>query len=171
MRTPSVPVQLFTKPHISAFLHNNFGDRPSIDSNHIFHNFLILCLCHQLQYRVPDVPEYPVEMKIYITKRDYELYGCWMNPRQQQLFNGHVDFYMKAVLVAHADTYILNKPNSKLKDALVYALDQLQIDDEDWNLESVTRYYHRLRSNKGNFLMYRKENAKKPFTFLSDYKN
>ena len=78
---------------------------------------------------------------------------------------------MKAVLVAHADTYLLHKPKAKLKDGLLYSLEQLKLTDEEWNIESVTRYYHRSRINRDKFLMYQKENSKKPLEVLSDLKN
>lgn len=171
MAFQNVSVQFFTKPHIKAYLINNFGERPAIDSRSIFHNFLILCLAHSLHRGINEVPEYPEEMRLYISKDDYDRFGCWMNPRQIQLFNQHVDFYMKAVLVAHADTYLLHKQGALLKDALYYSLGELKLSDEEWNIESVTRYYHRSRIHREKFLMYQKENSKKPLEVLSDFKN
>lgn len=160
MAIGQVSVELKTKPHVKAFLLNNFGERPMIDSTHIFHNFLLLCLTHSLTYRIDDVPEYPETMKIYITKNDYNLYGCWMNPRQMQLFNGHVDHSMKMLLTAHTDTYLAHKPNALLKDALLYSLGEMKIDEDDWSLETITKYYYRSRQNRNKPLLYVKENKK-----------
>lgn len=165
MPVNQVSVQLHTKPHIRAFLHANFGERPIIDATHIFHNYLILCLSHSLTYRIPDVPEYPVEMKIYITKNDYDRFGCWLNPRQMQLFNIHVDFYMKTLMAAHTDSYLMHKPNAKLKDALEYAMKELGVSDEDWDLETVTKNYYRSRLRRKKPLLYKKE---KCLTKMSD---
>lgn len=160
MPVKSVSVQLFTKPHIRAYLHNNFGERPLIDSTHIFHNYLLLCLAHSQHARIPSVPEYPVEMRIYISKIDYERHGCWMNPRQMQLFNIHVDFWMKALLVAHTDSYLIHKPGAKLKDALAYSLNELNVTDDDWDIETVQKSYYRSRIKRNKFLMYDKKSLK-----------
>jgi hypothetical protein len=165
MSWKTVSVELCTKRHIKAFLLAQFGEKPTIDSTHIFHNFLVLCLCHQLRYRIPDVPEYQEKMKIYITKRDYELYGCWLNPRQMQFFNGHVDFFMKTLLVAHADTYLMHHPKPKLKNALEYALEQIGVSDEDWDMETVKKAYYRSRLRRRTFLLKNKESL----THLSEY--
>lgn len=169
MKPGTVPVDLKTKKHVKAYLLNNFGERPFIESTHIFHNFMILCLSHQLTYRNDEVPEYPELMKIYITKKDYELYGCWMNPRQMQLFNGHVDFYMKSIMCVFIDVYLEYYPGSQLNKGIQHALQKMKITDEDWDTESITKYYYRYRNRTGGTLLYRKN--KKTFPFLSDLPN
>ena len=41
MPVDRVSVQLYTKPHIKAYLLNNFGEKPLIGSAHIFHNYTL----------------------------------------------------------------------------------------------------------------------------------
>lgn len=168
MKHGTVPVDLKTKKHVKAFLLNNFGEKPFIESTHIFHNFLLLCLSHSLTYRINEVPEYPEEMKIYITKKDYELYGCWMNPRQMQLFNSHVDFYMKSVMTVFVDVYLEFYPHRVLKDGIYHALAKMKITEDDWEFDAVKKYYYRYRTRNGGKLLYNKTSNSIPFLSLSE---
>lgn len=151
-----VGILLNTKKHIRAYLLNNFGEKPVFDNKHIFHDFLLLCLSHQLTFNANNFIEYPDTCKIYVTKNDYDRYGCWLNLVQTHYFNMHVDSYMKALLVSYTDSYLSLSQNKKLISALEFSLDVLKVTDNDWSVESVTRYYHRHRKRTNKPLLYNK---------------
>jgi hypothetical protein len=130
---------------------------PMIDSRHIFHNYLLLCLNHSLSFKNNEVPGYSEAIKIYISKIDYERHGCWLQPRQTQMFNLHVDFYMKALLIAYTDTYLQQSINPQLNNALRFALEQMKISELDWDMDTITKYYYRHRSASGKPLLYKKK--------------
>ena len=168
MKTKRVSVLLQTNKPVKAFLLNNFGPEPMIDSRHIFHNYLLLCLNHTLTFKNCEVPGYPDSMKIYISKIDYERHGCWLQPRQTQMFNLHVDFYMKALLIAYTDTYLKQSVHPQLNDALRFALEQMKLSELDWDIDTITKYYYRHRQRTGKPLLYNK--PKKSFIEVSDFK-
>lgn len=158
MPVDRISVKLVTKAHIKAYLINNFGEKPLIDCKHIFHNYLLLCYSHSLTYKMDDLNRNSVEMNIYITPDDYNRYGCWLNARQMHFFNCHAEDYMKSLVIAMADTYLEVHPQPKLKNALEYALRQIKLTDEDWDMETVTKFYYRHRKYTGKPLLYNKPN-------------
>lgn len=156
MAIDRISVKLLTKKHIKAYLINNFGEKPLIDCKHIFHNYLLLCYSHSLTYKMDDLNRNSVEMNIYITPDDYNRYGCWLNARQMHFFNCHANDYLQALVCAMADTFLEVHPNPKLKDALEYALKYIKLSDEDWDMETVTKFYYRHRKYNNRPLLYNK---------------
>lgn len=163
-----VSVLLKTKKHIRAYLLNNFGEQPMIDSKHIFHNYLLLCYSHTLTLNMHEMLKDTVDMKLYITPSDNQRYGCWLNARQMHFFNTHVDAFMKELLISKADSYLDLHHRPVLKDALAYALDYLKVTEDDWEWDTIVRHYHRSRERRGRPLLYKKE---KTLQEMSDYKN
>lgn len=150
MALDRVSVQLHTKAHIKAYLTNNFGEKPLIGSTHIFHNYLLLCYSHTLTLNMDEMGQNTIPMVIYITPSDYRNYGCWLNARQMHFFNQHVDEYMKSLLVAYIDSYMDLHKSPRIKDAAAYALKRLNISEDDWEWDTIKKYYyrHRLRNDK-----------------------
>lgn len=151
-----VSVAFSTSTRIKKYLENNFGENVCIQPTHIFHNYMILCLAHSSIQHFDRVQDYACKMKLYINKDDYERFGCYMNPRQTQLLNIHIDFYMKTILVAICDTYLKHHPTAKLKNSIDYALNEMNITSEEWDTDSIARYYHRSRKMRSKPLLYNK---------------
>lgn len=156
MSSGMVPVELYTKKHIKIYLQNNFGDKPFFKPDHIFHNYFMLCLSQGVFTNPQRIPTYPEKIRVYITKWDYQRFGCWMSPKQMLWFNTHVDFYMKTVFRTYVDSYINHMPNPVLKDAFQYALTEMKITDDDWELETIKKDYYRSRKKRGKKLLYTK---------------
>jgi hypothetical protein len=154
-----VSVLIQTKKHIKAYLINNFGDKPFFEPEHIFHDYFILCLTQSVFTNPQRLPLYNEELKVFITKHDYERFGAWMNPKQMQWFNKHVDFYMKAIFTAYLDSYFAHSPKKKLKDAKDYALGEMNITSDDWEDETITKYYYRSRLKRNKKLLYNKKST------------
>lgn len=150
-----VPVQLYTKKHIKAYLLNNFGPKPCIDSTHIFHNYLLLCFSHTLQLNIEQfLKGHTEEMAIYITRSDYKNYGSWLNARQMHFFNRHVDQYMKDILFAKIDTFLEMDKKPVLKEAIYYGINNLKVTDDDWEYETIVKSYYRYRTRNNLPLLY-----------------
>lgn len=152
-----VGVLLKTKKHIKAYLISNFGEFPVIDSKSIFHNHFLFCLAHRLLRDMDKCIEYTESCKLYITRDDYERYGCWLNKKQAHLFNEHVDTMMKSEIVIRIQMHMEYNEKATLNSAILDSLKRMGLTDEDWNPESIVRYYHRYRQRKGMPLLYDKK--------------
>lgn len=152
-----VGVILKTNKHIKAYLISNFGDCPVIDSKSVFHNHFLFCLTHRLVQHMDTVADYQESCKLYITKDDYERYGCWLNNKQAHLFNMHVDSMMKNEIVIRIQMILEYNSQATLSSAIYDSLKRMGLTDEDWNPESITRYFHRYRQRKGLPLLYDKK--------------
>jgi hypothetical protein len=75
---------------------------------------------------------------------------------------------MKQMLVCYADAYLNLHANKVLNSALEYGLEMMKITEDDWDVDSIKRYYHRYRVRNGKDLLYNKE---KPLVKLSDLQN
>jgi len=157
MNLQFVSVQVKTKRHIEAFLKNNYGNPVRFDRNAIFHNYFLLCLSHTHFQHANRVADYPIELKLQVPIDVYERYGCYVNEVQNRFFNTFVDAHMKVLLCNYADTYLHMSDKMNLTKALEYAMDMIRVSDQDWDFDSVKRYYHRYRVRNGKPLLYNKE--------------
>ena len=158
MNLQYVGVQVKTRKHIHAFLKNNYGSPARFDRTTIFHNHFILCLSHTHYQHANRVADYPIEIKVQVPVDVYERYGCYVNEVQTKFFNTFVDAHMKVLLVNFADTYLHMSGHRDLTKALVYAMDMMRVSDDDWDFDSVKRFYHRYRTRNGLPLIYNKQN-------------
>ena len=145
----NVPVLFKTEKHIKAYLLNNFGERPSFDCSNIFHDFLLLALSHTQRNHLNEIQEFPESMTIYITKSDYKNFGCWLNLLQMKYLNKHIDAHIKEKLVLFLNTYLDMSTKKNLSLAIEFALVALNISEEDWDPDSIKRFYHRYRKRSG----------------------
>lgn len=169
MNMQYVSVQVKTRKHIEAFLKNNYGSPARFDRTTIFHNHFILCLSHTHFQHANRVADYPVQMKIQVPVDVYERYGCYVNEVQNKFFNTFVDAHMKVLLVNFADTYLHMDGHKNLTKAIQYSMDMMRVSEDDWEFDSVKRFYHRYRIRNGKPLIYQKDKKiEKPSGKTSD---
>lgn len=153
-----VSINIKTHKHIKAYLEANFGTPVQFKRDSIFLNKLILCLNHNLYQHYDRVGNFPDKLMLKVPIDVYHRYGCYMNDRQEQLFNTFVDKFMKEKFKSHADDYLELMPKKSLKNAIQYALEHMNITDDDWEFETIKRFYHRYRTvNNGPILKIRKK--------------
>ena len=162
-----VSVHFNTTKHVKSFLANNYGEKPMFDSNNPFHDLLLLSLTHTTTWSYNKCVLYPEDTKIFISKDDYLRYGCYLNKLQNKILHLHIDRTMKLMMVCHANAYLNLSSTKVLKNALEYSLEMMKLTEDDWDMDSVKRYYHRYRVRNGKELLYNKE---KPLEKLSDLK-
>jgi hypothetical protein len=152
-----VSVQIKTTRQIKAFLTNNYGQDIVFPRGSICCNHLILVLSKAYMRHEELIADYSEEVKLYISIDTYNRFGCYLNKTQTMYFNMFVDEYMKAKLCCYADSYLRIVENAKLYKAIEYAMDMIKISDEDWQTDSVKRFYHRYRIRNGLPILHDKQ--------------
>ena len=166
-----VSVEINTTRQVKAFLMNNFGKEVVFPRGSIYNNHMILVLSKAYTRHEDDVAEYAETVKVYISIDVYERYGCYLNKTQMMYFNTFIDEYMKKVLCCYVDSYLRIVPDAKLMKAIEYGMDMIKISDDDWQTDSVKRFYHRYRTRNGLPLLYeKKKNIEKLSGETSDLK-
>lgn len=144
-----VSVIISTEKHIKAYIEKNFGVSVPFANSKFINSLIKLCLMHDKLRDSKRKRKYPCEVKLYIPIDSYERFGSYFNPNQSCKFNHIVDEYLKHIVASHITAYLHVSPVPVLKEAIYYALDRIKLDDDDWEYDSVKRYYSRYREEHG----------------------
>lgn len=150
-----IGIEIRTKPYIKAFLINQFGEKPIMNNgSHIGSKF-----CGLLSHREDDTGEKPNlrfkdQVKLYVSYHTFSHAGFIMDYNNQRNFNLYVEHLIKIRFRFYMDFKIELDPS--FMNNLPYVREQLGIDMDAWDSDSIKKDYYRYRLKTGKSLLYKK---------------
>lgn len=154
----AISILLPTKKYIKAYLINQLGEKPLMNTTTLFGSkFYDL-----LQHKEPSENEIEIgynfnsEIKVYINIHTFRHRGCFISKSNAKSFNDFVESYIKNHYRTCMDFYVSIFPNFMVH--LPDVRKQIGIDIDHWDDDSMKKDYYRYRKRNGLPLLYKTEN-------------
>lgn len=144
-----ISVTINTEKHIKAYIEKNFGATVPFSASKFFNSLIKLCLCHHKVRDADRKKKYEHPITLYVPIDAYERFGAYFSPNQACKFNHIVDDYLKNIIASHITARLSLAPNPVLKEAIYYGLERMNLNDDDWEYDTVKRFYSRYRDENG----------------------
>lgn len=154
----AISVLLPTKKYIKAYLIHQLGEKPLMSSETLFGSKLY----DLLQHRESDGDEiksgynFNSEVKLYINVHTFRQRGAFLNIENIKDFNDFVEDQIKHHYRFCMDTYLSVFPSFMAH--LPAVREQIGIDINSWDDDSIKKDYYRYRKRKGLPLLYNSRN-------------
>ena len=160
-----IPIEIPTKKYIRAFIIAQLGPKPLMSSEHVIGSVLINVLQRTCNERRTGRPNklYDVTLRLYITMHTFRQRGVNLNESNLRNFNSFVQALIKDKMRFLLDLYV--PMFGSFEKALVRVREVMQIEDEDWDSDSIKKDYYRYRLKNNMPLLYNK--AEKVLPHLS----
>ena len=151
-------VNLPTKKYLKAYLVDQLGESPIMDSRSRFGNYFVDLLQRETEQCGPVNARYNAVIKVYINKHLYYQRGGSLLNKHIKQFNFFVENEIKYKLHFLLDHYNLFQPGFEPHIAKVREI--LGIDIESWSDDSMKKEWYRYRKVKNKPLIYLKQRAR-----------
>lgn len=151
-----IPIEIPTKKYIKAYLINEFGERPVMNSNTPIGSKLIDLLQHQFTSECEEIDNirYDARVKLFISKHTFLHRGAFITKNNLKVFNIFCTRQIKERFRFAMDFYFEVDPSFTTN--LPYVRKQLGIEIESWDDDSMKKDYYRYRKATGKPLLYKR---------------
>ncbi len=139
-------VEIPVSKQVKAYIENNYGNNVPLITSSAFNSLLQMALSHRQKQHVKRVSKKLVLLKIQLPFCYMARFGAYVNPLQGSQFNNVIDSMLRTIVVEYIKSYMDSRENPKFKNAVEYALDRLNISIEDWDYDSISKFYYRYRT-------------------------
>ena len=152
----NIPVVIPTKKYIRAYVISKFGDKPLMNTTHLFGSKFYDLLSHKVEdkdYLIRNRPVFNSEMKLYIPYCTFASRGGFISNQNMKIFNAFMEGNIKEHYRFCMDTLI--EINPFFEENLKKVREIIGIDVEHWDSDSIKKDYYRYRKTNNLPLLYK----------------
>ena len=155
-----ISIDIPTKSYIKAYIISQLGEKPVMNTDHIFGNKLYDILEHSTNERKKEFSNerYNAVLRVFISRHTFYKRGCNLNETNIKNFNIFIEKKIKHRFSELMDDAIEILPVFEAN--LMEIRRKLGIDIEAWGDDSMKKDYYRYRKNKNLPLLYNKITAR-----------
>jgi hypothetical protein len=142
------PVDIPTKKYIRAYIYKELTKKPLLNNESLIGNKLFDLLQHHTNEQGSRITSkhYDCTIRVYVSKYVFDRRGANLNATNVKNFNLFLQHLVKLQVRFMLDLFM--KQTNSITQSLAKVREEMQIDIEDWDCDSIKKDYYRWRHKK-----------------------
>ncbi len=143
-----IPVDIPTKKYIRAYIFQQLTQKPLMNNDSLIGNKLLDLLHHRVNEQGSRITckHYDCMVRVFISKYVFKQRGANLNATNTKNFNLFLQHMVKSQVRFLLDLFM--KENNSFTKSLDKVREEMQIDIEEWDSDSIKKDYYRWRHMK-----------------------